>query len=542
MLAAAGIAGVLLIGSDDTVDSPATTLKLGDAKAVVSTPSLLAFTNTTMRLTAESSDGTVFLGQAHPIDARSYLATSSTYAVTKVDTSGLSGEVVKGDPKTALPDPTKQGFWTARATGTGKQTLMLELDGTPTEFVIMPVGKGGDLTVTSGIQVKNGFTLSLAALVVGVLALFAGLLLRRRRRAVAESGSENGPVAKATAAAGDEVDRATEVDAPATPSGTMGRVFTLGVISALVPALAGCGVVPTKVDAWKTSELTKPAMANQAEALAAMKDLDARSATSRAAIATSYDAKQWSAVRGGPLLATAVLGTQFDQLVKDHSVAKVSFTVHDAYLPAFSSYPMFAMVSGTETINREKPNEALQVITRSSVTSPWVLVGATTAQLKGLAAPAASGTPSTLTPADLKQTKAAVDGLTSQINTGKGSPALPKELGEYFAGLRTPTQGSATLKAEPWNPTKDLVSPDGSVQAVKTTTGQLVVVSYNLLVTQTAKAGYVFLDDPKNQYRTVTGQTGDLETVLNRYALIITMQLDKNGKPSVIGDSAYYVR
>lgn len=62
LLTVGGIAGVVLIGSDNTVDSPATTLGLGGAKAVVSTPGLLAFKDMTLRLCAQSSGGAVFIG------------------------------------------------------------------------------------------------------------------------------------------------------------------------------------------------------------------------------------------------------------------------------------------------------------------------------------------------------------------------------------------------------------------------------------------------------------------------------------------------
>lgn len=443
LLTAAGIAGIVLIGSDNTVDSPTTTVKLADAKAVVSTPSLLAFTDTTMRLSVKSSTGAVFVGRAHPIDAKSYLAGAPTYAVTKVDTSGMHGELVKGDAKLALADPAKQTFWTTRATGAGTQTLTMKLDGTPTQYVVMPVGKAGDLTMTSGVEIRNGFALSIAALVLGLLGLGGGLLLMRRRTIPTASGTA--AVASAETKVADE-----ELTAP---SRTLSRVATVGVIGALLPALAGCGVVPTKVDAWKSSELTKPAMADKAEAVAAMKDYDSRNNAAIAAVAKAFTPAVWEGVDSGVILAGDRLDTRYAALTKKWEAKPITTTVNDVYASAWSGYPMYAFVSTSQQVKGGEPQDVLVIMRREGAASPWVMDSKAwhDAALPG---PARAASP--LRAADQTTAMKVANAAMTSLNGGKGGPALPKPVAEYLAQERTLVTGyaTATAKADFFNTTR----------------------------------------------------------------------------------------
>ncbi|MEO7269642.1 MAG: hypothetical protein ABIW49_10605 [Knoellia sp.] len=523
VLTAAGIAGVILIGSDDTVDSPATTIELGDAKAVVSTPGLLAFTDTTMRLTAESTGGSVFLGRAHPIDAKSYLATAPTYAVTKVDTSGMSGEVVKGDAKTTLPDPGKQTFWTAKATGAGKQSLALELDGTPTEYVVMPIGKPGDVIVTSGIQIKNGFTLSIGALVLGVLALISGGLLLRRRKNTLATGHEANTTKETVVA--------TDVPAPAR---TMSRIVGIGVIAAVVPALAGCGMVPTKVDTWKNDAITKPAM-TQPEAVAALKGYaDRKNAVSKSSAAT-FNPRGWESVDGGLVLAGDQYDTAYRRLKKDKTVTTGSWTARRVYSPSFGSYPMYALVSGTSSYD-EEPGERLVALSRASVTAPWVKVATSPAPVS-LPDAVAPGDASTLSARDKKVALAAAGAITAEINTGKGTVTLPKEVEDFLAEWRKREDylASSRVTAELWNPeAADQLSPAGSIFAAKGAKGQVALVTYRLLTTWVAKSdSYVYYND--KDFAAVIGQSGDRDDLRFQNALTVAVTLDAKGTPTIVG-------
>ncbi|MFC7488082.1 hypothetical protein ACOCJ7_18040 [Knoellia sp. CPCC 206453] len=529
LLTAAGIAGVILIGSDDTIDSPTTTITLGDAKALVSTPALLAFKDTTMRLTAESTGGSVFLGQAHPIDAKSYLSAAPTFAVTKVGTSGMSGEVVKGDAKTTLPDPTKQTFWTAKATGAGKQTLALELDGTPTEYVVMPIGKPGDVTVTSGIQIDNGFTLSIGAIVLGVLAFIAGLLLWRRRRAQL--------VNRQAANTTDETVGANDVPAPAR---TMSRIVGIGVIAAAVPTLAGCGMVPIKVDTWKGDTLTKPAMANRAEAVAAMKDYDVRNNAAITAIAKTFKPAVWEGVDSGVVLAGDRLDTRYAALTKKWEVQPVTTTVKDVYASQWGSYPMYAFVSASTQVKGDEPQDVLVTMRRASAASSWVMDSKAWHDAP-LPKPARSASP--LGAADQKTAMKVANAAMTSLNGGKGGPALPKQVTEYLAQERKLETGlaTATAKADFFNTTRpDQMLPDGSVRAVRLDEGLLVQASYSVQSEQTTKPNWTTsLKDKK--YAAVSYQEGDRTSIRSTMAVTLTMIVDPKGATKVVGRGFQFV-
>lgn len=532
LLSAAGITGVVLIGSDNTVDSPTTTITLGDAKAIVSTPGLLAFKDTTLRLSAQSSGGAAFIGQAHPIDAKSYLSSAPTYAVTKVDTSGMSGVVVKGDPKAALAEPTKQTFWTAKTTGSGVQTLKLRLDGTPTEYVVMPVGKPGDVTVTSGVEVKNGFALSIGAVVLGILALLSGVLLMRRRK-TPTSPSGDAITTGATLTAADQESM--------TPSRTMSRIVTFGVIGAVIPALAGCGMVPTKVDAWKNDAITKPAMANQAEAVAVMKDYDLRNNAAIKATSTTFDPAAWSTADTGPLLTNDVYSTRYRKAKNDKSVNPITTAPgRHLYAPAFANYPMFALLSTTETVRgADKPDEELAVLTRESAASPWLKAASADVPATSLPAAADPGSASTLTPADTKVALNLTQALATQLNSGKGPFTLPKGVNDYLSRERKlqSYQSSAQVRASLWDESsKDKISADGSMQAARTREGQIFMATYSMVATSRTKPNFTM--HYKDQAHAVAvGQVGPQEVLNLRSNLTFAVSVDAKGKPTIVGHS-----
>ncbi|PRY63620.1 hypothetical protein BCF74_10118 [Knoellia remsis] len=537
LLSAAGVAGIVLIGSDNTIESPSSTLKIGDAKAVVSTPGLLAYTDTTMRITAESSGGSVFVGQAHPVDVTSYLDGAPTYAVTSVGTSGVSGEAVEGDAKAAPPDPTKQTFWTESTSGAGSQTLQLALDGKPTTYVVMPLGKPGDITMSSGVVIPGGFGLAIGALILGVLLLIGGIVLARRRRTPSgpDDAAVNRPAADAPAGRAP-----TGADEPA-GARTLSRAVTVSVLALTVPALAGCGVVPQKVEPWKNSEVTKPSMTpDQADLV--LKDLATRRNAIAKATATSNDARPWRDVSSGPLYTTEVLQSQYRQMTKTSEKSVVSLVGTKSYIPAFSGYPMYALVAGTEAYDKGKPIEVLNVVQRTSVIAPWTMLAAAHVPAKSLPASAAPGGASTPGPEQQKQALAAANAVMARINTGKGGPALPKELESFLSDMRTTEGASSLVRAQLWPSDAEPLEPGGPVQAVATPTGSLVLASYDLLNTQTANPGKVFRDNPESSYRKATQQTGNQEIVRYRLAVMVAMTVDKQGKPTVIGFDQVPVR
>ncbi|KGN39559.1 hypothetical protein [Knoellia subterranea] len=538
LLTVAGIIGIALIGSDDIVDSPASTLALGDAKAVVSTPGLLAFKDTTLRVSASSSGGSVFIGRAHPVDAADYTNGAPTYAVTRVDASGVQGKALKGDADATLADPAKQTFWTDQAAGTGTQTLELDLDGTPTTYVVMPTGKPGDITLASGVKVSNGFALSIAAVVLGLVAIVSGIVLLRRRRTPDADLPDGDSAASPENAGGTATTDALVPGQPAQSSRTMTRVAALVAVGALVPTLSGCGMVPTKVEAWKSDSVTKQALTHD-EAVAVMKDYDVRNNAAIKAAAATHDTTPWAKADADAVLAADLFGTQLRRVRAVKEAPAVGTTVANrTFSPAFGTYPMYALVSTTETFGKGKPTERLVAMRRDSVTAPWLKVGSAPAPLKSL--PAARTEPAeAFTEAETKAITTAVNGLTSQINSGKGGPALPKELVTTLNDSRTLGQylRQATLTAGLWNSrAQSPLAGDASIQAARAAKGSVVLVEYLLNGTYLAKDGTV-IEFTDKDFAAVTGQTGQRSSIRYRQALTIAMTLDETGKATVVGHS-----
>ncbi|GAA4125001.1 hypothetical protein GCM10022415_31600 [Knoellia locipacati] len=526
VLAGVGVAGIVLVGSDDVVDSPTTTLRLGGAKAVVSTPGLLAFRDTTMRVSARRDGGRVFLGRAHPIDVGSYLKDVPTYAVTRVGPSGLSGEVVEGRATVVPADPTVQTFWTDRTTGTGTRSLSLDLDGSPTAWVIVPLGQGGDLEVTSGIVVPHGFALSVTALVGGVLVAAGGLLLRRRQRRRHHSSVSR------------------DVGDPAPPARAGRRPAPLLAL-AVIPTMAGCGLAPTQVQAWQPDTLTKPAL-TRPEAVAAMKAYDARNTAATRTASTTFDARAWQQVDTGIVFASDQYAAAHNRLVRPAATGQGTTTVDRVFAPSFGAYPMYALVAGTETwkvvpapkapATPTPPAEVLVAMKRESVTTPWRKMASSPAPRKALPQPldtAAVGA----RPTDTTQVLAAVARVTTKLNTGRGAVALPENVADFLAGWRTPKSylASSRAMATLWAPDeKDQTSPVGSVQVARTASGHVALVSYLVRVDYVAKPGQsVFFEN--TEFAAVIGQSGSRDALRFRAALTLAVTIDDKGVPTVVG-------
>lgn len=547
LLAPVGVAGMMLIGSDDVVESPATSLPLSGAKAVVSTPELLAFADTTLRVSAENGGGSVFVGRAHPVDTTSYLEGVPTYSVTHVGTSGMSGRVLPGEPKATPADPVTQTFWTDTATGSGTQTLSLDLDGSPTTWVIVPLGAAGDLKVTSGLVIPHGFVLSVAALLAGAVMLVGGFVATRRRRRSDTSPIEATSMHTShprTAEPDEEPDR---VRSSSTGSTLMTRTVTRLGVAVVLPALAGCGMVPTKVDAWQNASVTRPAL-TLPEAKTAMADYDRRNNAAIKAAATSFDARAWQNVDTGTVFAQDQYAAAHRRLVKKSSgVAVGTTTVDQVFAPAFGSYPMYALVSGSETwkaVPQPKPApkpaapaEVLVAMRRESATAPWRKMATAPAPWKALPRAAAPGTPRTPDAAGRIKVMRAVGLVTTRLNTGKGSVTLPKNVEEFLREWRTPESylSSSTAVATLWRPDeKDQTSPAGSVQVARTATGHVALVSYLVRVDWVAKPGnHVYFEN--KEFAAVIGQPGNRAALRFRAGLTLAVTVDDQGTPTVVG-------
>ncbi len=191
LASAAGVAGAVYVGRDDTV--PLVTTRVASAGvAVVTEPRLLGVHGPTLHVTAADSGGAarggaggVFVGIAHTDDLTSYLGGQHRTVVTAYGwpRSASTAEVDGGNSVTA---PTRLDWWVAQATGEDGADLAWPMTDGHFDLVVMaadgrtPV----DLDVRVGLQLDGLFATALgvagAGLAVVGLAVLAFVLTRRR--------------------------------------------------------------------------------------------------------------------------------------------------------------------------------------------------------------------------------------------------------------------------------------------------------------------------------------------------------------------------
>lgn len=146
-----------------------------------------------LRLTVDpNTSKPVFVGIARTADASRYLAGTSHELVTDLDYAPFTADYrrLAGDRKPA--DPDAQRFWTASASGSGRQTLTWDVDDGDWSIVVMnaDVSRRVDVGVKAGAELGFLSAAGWGALISGLIVLsFAALLavlgIRSRPRVAA---------------------------------------------------------------------------------------------------------------------------------------------------------------------------------------------------------------------------------------------------------------------------------------------------------------------------------------------------------------------
>ena len=199
LLVALGVAGLVLVDTDDVLRSPTTRVDLADAAGVRSSPGVLALSDATVIVEARAGTG-VLLAAAHPVDVRAWLAGRSTRPVTAVDTSGptigapsvmpaRAGATPASPPTQPLPplaEIAALDVWTLAEHGAGWQRLDLVRDGSPVTYVALPEQPGTSVEVRQGLLLPWVRPLAMALVAVGACcsawAGGSGAAAPRRRR------------------------------------------------------------------------------------------------------------------------------------------------------------------------------------------------------------------------------------------------------------------------------------------------------------------------------------------------------------------------
>ncbi len=131
-----------------------------------------------VRVTA-AGDKPVFVGAGPSAAVMTYLSGSAYDEVRELEFSPVRYDVTRHEGERELPAPADQPLWTARAAGTGEQTLELRLDDPDFRVVVMNADASPevDVRVSFGVKVPVLRRLGIGLLIGGVLAILVGVAL-----------------------------------------------------------------------------------------------------------------------------------------------------------------------------------------------------------------------------------------------------------------------------------------------------------------------------------------------------------------------------
>jgi hypothetical protein len=511
VLLIAGIAVAAYVGPDDEVDLGAHRVGPPEAPMIATQPDFFSLRDATVVVRARSAGG-VFVGAAPDREVTDYTKGVRHYALNDFSTSGeLGGTVVKGDAQ--QPDPTKATFWSEQAHGSGEQRIQMSLTDSPSGFVVQATKPGPGTTIGVGIKLSGLFLLAVVVALVGLVLIVLPVLLgrraRRRRTTLAEESGAAAPRAV---------------------------LFAL-VAGLLAVLLGGCFAIPKKADSGTAG--AAPALADPAAAAALQKDYDTRNnAAIRAASNAPYDAKAWAGADTGPLLEVDSFDTGLAKAKKSTSKPLVHGAPSRAYVPAASTYPLYAMVASDVRSGEAKPAPSvvgLAVFTRDRAVAPWLAqasLGVKRAQLPKALAYGAASTP---TKAQVARATTVAGSLVDYYTSGKKpdytvTKALnaPVVLAKKQFGANSAQVARSAVTARLYG------DATTSVRVVRVKGGVLAIASYVADVVVTPKPGLMLA------FSGIEGQirgTTPVARLSQQGVATAAWMVPDSGKPTVLGGS-----
>lgn len=212
-----------LVGPDDTIRIGTHTVPFTAAgQAVTTHPEVTAFRDVGLQVEA-SAPGGVFLATSRRIDTESLLKGTERYEIGRVAWGTVGGHPRPDGPAATFdrlaptqilgwnslsPDLTRLDDGAVDTDLPERAHLVVELDGTPVDVVIVPRDPEARVTLSLGAHVNNLFLLQIAVAWTGALMVALWWLLRLRRRRRERSDAESPAPPGAADSAGDR-------DAPA---------------------------------------------------------------------------------------------------------------------------------------------------------------------------------------------------------------------------------------------------------------------------------------------------------------------------------------
>jgi len=179
-----GVALAVLFGPDDRMGTGPHRLST-PGQAIVTSPGALAYSGpqVELRVTSVQPGRTLFVGVAHDVDVRDFLASTPR---TRIDTIEIPWQVAttqlpgQGFPKA---DASEQTWWIADAKGQGEVVLDWRLPDTAADVVILDDdgSRGLAVDVSAAVVAPGVFVIGLALVVLGLgVVVFGWAVLTTR--------------------------------------------------------------------------------------------------------------------------------------------------------------------------------------------------------------------------------------------------------------------------------------------------------------------------------------------------------------------------
>lgn len=300
--------------------------------------------------------------------------------------------------------------------------------------------------------------------------------------------------------------------------------LTVG-LAALLVLVSGCGALRSP---GSTATPTTEVPLTQVQAVAAMKDYDARHNSASQAAGRAFDPVPWSKADTGMLYARRRLDTAVRKVEDDRRPFTVAHSVRSVYTPAVDGQTQHAVLD-LDRVSGGRTTHVLGVLSRDDESSPWLMTALVRYTLADLPKPLARGREASLSTSERTTVLDRVTELATQLTAGKG-PLVTGELANLSGEFVSWTGKRPRFSL--WSTESDQFGPRGSLQAVKVSDGgTLVIASLVADTVHEAQRGESFdttrLD---NSYLEATGQQGrGLSQLRIRNGVTAALLLDATG-------------
>lgn len=411
----AGAAGLVLVGPDDIIETPAVLANPGGEHLIATDHGLFGIRNAIVTVTATVDHGTVMVATLHPIDADDYLDGITHARITTFQLPELA--VTPGTPSTATRPigPRELDVLTSTVTGPGTQRLAFTADPDQPSRVIIHTDTDVPVRVAIGLRFDGFHRLAILTTVAGGTLIAGGIVLAltRRRRPPQPPAEPVSPLPVTVA-----------TSSPSTQIRVVQRILAASLAVIMVASTSACSLLPTLPEAAAAAApggLARPALRND-QLAKVFGDWTAKEHASLIAVlGKDHDTKEV------PTWATDAWITSIEFDVAYDKVAKQSvnftprpYTPVSLYAPLATRYPMYALVSySMPKLDKNDATFSVELLIRDHSYGPWRSAARYFPQ-DDMPAALPPGAESTATEADLAAVVAAVNPVRGYLS---GQPA-----------------------------------------------------------------------------------------------------------------------